>query len=49
MCYRLELIEGGAVLDLRVLIVSEEGGPEATDDGLGVPVLDCKRCHLHLR
>ena len=46
--YGLEFVEGGTVLDLRVLVIGEEGGPEAADYGLGVPVLDCEGCHLHL-
>lgn len=48
MWYGLEFVEGGAVLDLGVLVVGEEGGPEAADDGFGVPVLDREGCHLHL-
>jgi hypothetical protein len=45
--YRFEFVEGGAVFDLRVLVIGEEGGPEAADDRLGVSVLHGECCHLH--
>ena len=40
--YGLELFESGAVFDLGVLCFIEEGGSEASDDGLSVTVSTAK-------
>ena len=45
--YRLELVEGGAVLDLGVLLLVKEGGPEPSDDGLSEATLHGEGAHLH--
>jgi hypothetical protein len=45
--YRFEFVEGGAVLDLGVLCVGEEGRAEAADDGFRVGVLNGKGGHFH--
>lgn len=46
--YGFEFVEGGAVLDLCVLLLVEEGGPESSDDGLSESALYGEGAHLHV-